>query len=62
MSKKAVIPKHLFVYICDYLDGAPVYAVALKVDDCDNGPVGSYELLDQGTKVTNHRIEWKDGK
>ena len=41
-------PKELLVYVCDYSDGKPIYAVAENVneipEDCDGNPVGNYML------------------
>lgn len=42
------LPKELLVYIYDYDNGKPVYAVALNTDDipedCSGNPVGTYTL------------------
>jgi hypothetical protein len=44
----AKLPKEILVYQCDEVDGEPLYAVALKVDDipedADGECVGNYVL------------------
>ena len=41
-------PKELLIYVCDYDDGKPIYAVAKNPDDvpenCSGEKVGSYTL------------------
>lgn len=50
---KTKMPKEMMIYVFNYEDGKPQFAVAERLDeipeDCDGNPVGSYSLNRQSS-------------
>lgn len=53
-------PKQLYVYVCDHVDGEPLYAVADELgeipEDQDGNKVATYTLRESGKFVVSRAV------
>jgi hypothetical protein len=55
------LPKKILVYQCDEVDGVPIFAVAMRVEDIPEEAagqrIGTYTLTDMGVFVVHRGLE-----